>query len=77
MFEQNKAWLETLAQQVSGRRIPVLSATVEASGAAQKTPEAVASEDKKAALKQRALADAGVQALLEVFPAEIRDVEEM
>ena len=32
---------------------------------------------KKAALKERALADAGVQALLEVFPAEIRDVEEM
>jgi hypothetical protein len=33
--------------------------------------------DKKAALKEQALADAGVQALLEVFPAEIRDVEEM
>ena len=27
--------------------------------------------------RHRALADAGVQALLEVFPAEIRDVEEM
>ena len=26
---------------------------------------------------EQALADAGVQALLEVFPAEIRDVEEM
>ena len=33
--------------------------------------------DRKAALRQQALADAGVQALLEVFPAEIRDVEEM
>jgi hypothetical protein len=33
--------------------------------------------DKKAVLKERALADAGVQALLEVFPAEIKDVEEM
>ncbi len=33
--------------------------------------------DRKAALKQQALADSGVQALLEVFPAEIRDVEEM
>ena len=33
--------------------------------------------DKKSALREQALADAGVQALLEVFPAEIRDVEEM
>jgi DNA polymerase-3 subunit gamma/tau len=78
MFEQNKAWLETLAQQLSGRRIPVVSATLEAGATVvQKTPEAVATEDKKAALKERAMADAGVQALLEVFPAEIRDVEEM
>jgi DNA polymerase-3 subunit gamma/tau len=77
MFEQNRGWLETLAQQVSGRRIPVASATLEATAPVAKTPEAVASEDKKAVLKERALADAGVQALLEVFPAEIRDVEEM
>ena len=33
--------------------------------------------DRKTALKEQALADAGVQAMLEVFPAEIRDVEEM
>ena len=33
--------------------------------------------EKKAALKAQALADSGVQAMLEVFPAEIRDVEEM
>ena len=32
--------------------------------------------DKKS-LREQAMADAGVQALLEVFPAEIRDVEEM
>ena len=32
---------------------------------------------KKSALKEQALADPGVQALFEVFPAEIRDVEEM
>ena len=44
-------------------------------------PEAAGSRpseaDRKSALKEQALADAGVQALLEVFPAEIRDVEEM
>jgi DNA polymerase III subunit gamma/tau len=43
-----------------------------ASGAA-----ASAGDDRKSMLRERALADAGVQALLEVFPAEIRDVEEM
>jgi hypothetical protein len=33
--------------------------------------------EKKAALREEALADSGVQALLDVFAAEIRDVEEM
>ncbi len=37
------------------------------------SPESI----RKAALKEQAMADKGVQALLEVFPAEIRDVEEM
>jgi hypothetical protein len=76
MFEQNRGWLETLAQTVSGRRIPVVS-TTEAGAAPSKPPEVVAAEDRKAALKEKALADASVQALLEVFPAEIRDVEEI
>jgi hypothetical protein len=35
------------------------------------------STEKKSALREQALADAGVQTMLEVFPAEIRDVEEM
>ena len=34
-------------------------------------------EDKKAELRKQAMADAGVQAMLEVFPVEIRDVEEI
>jgi hypothetical protein len=33
--------------------------------------------DRKAALREQALADERVQALFEVFPAEIRDVEEI
>jgi hypothetical protein len=41
------------------------------------SPEVPGKADKKTALREQALADAGVQALLEVFPAEIRDVEEM
>jgi hypothetical protein len=45
--------------------------------AAPPDAEAAKAADKKSALREEALADAGVQAMLEVFPAEIRDVEEM
>ncbi len=76
-FEQHRAWLETLAQSLAGRRIPVSSAFGDPPPPAPKAPEAVAAEEKKAALKERAMADPAVQALLEVFPADIRDVEEM
>jgi DNA polymerase III subunit gamma/tau len=83
-FEQNRPWLETLAQQVAGRKIAVAavqSLPADPTGA----PPADAgegaadqkSEDRKSALRKQALADAGVQAMLEVFAAEIRDVEEM
>ena len=74
-FEQNRGWLESVGQQVAGRRI-VFTAQGDAASpapaeAGQKAP------DKKAALREQALADAGVQTMLEMFPAEIRDVEEM
>ena len=72
-FEQNRGWLESVAQQVSGRKIAVGSVHAEAERSAPADPVAA----RKSALREEALADAGVQALLEVFPAEIRDVEEM
>jgi hypothetical protein len=83
MFEQNRAWLESIAQQVTGRRIAVAGAIADAAaatdGAAANGGQAAADRtaEKKSALREQALADAGVQAMLEVFPAEIRDVEEM
>jgi DNA polymerase III subunit gamma/tau len=80
MFEQHRSWLESLAAQVGGRKVAVTSANgAETTGPATPagSPEAAAKADKKNALREQALADAGVQALLEVFPAEIRDVEEM
>jgi hypothetical protein len=40
-------------------------------------PAGGADSARKSALREQALADRGVQAMLEVFPAEIRDVEEM
>ena len=75
-FEQNRPWLESTGQQVAGRRLVFVAQTQsEAPG-----PTAESSEkppDKKAVLREQALADAGVQTMLEMFPAEIRDVEEM
>jgi DNA polymerase III gamma/tau subunit len=79
-FERNRPWLEASAQQIAGRRIAVAAVLADAAkndkpdvNAAPADPAAV----KKSALREKAMADAGVQALLEVFPAEIRDVEEM
>ena len=83
MFEQNRSWLESIAQQVAGRRIAVSGVQADGGGAAadptKNGGQATTGEpaDKKSALREQALADAGVQAMLEVFPAEIRDVEEM
>jgi hypothetical protein len=83
-LEQNRPWLESLAQQIVGRKIAVAGAQADAAANAPEPGRGggpggteAAKADRKAALKEQALADAGVQALLEVFPAEIRDVEEM
>jgi len=82
MFEQNRGWLESIAQQVAGRKIAVAGVQTDppAAAAPQAGDAATAeakSAEKKSALRDKALADAGVQTMLEVFPAEIRDVEEM
>jgi hypothetical protein len=82
-LDQSRAQLETLAGELAGRQMAVVS--VEGTAAAPPprpggsgAPAAPAAEtDRKAELKQQALADSGVQALLDVFGAEIRDVEEI
>ena len=77
---QSKSWLEGVAQQATGRRLTVASVhqtgSAVAAGAAATEKDKPAS-DKKSALREQALADPGVQTMLEVFPADIRDVEEM
>ena len=80
MFDQNRAFVESAAQQVFGRRVAVAAVQngqVGEAAAAAEPPEDGAVRQRKSALREQALADAGVQALLEMFPAEIRDVEEM
>ena len=75
-LEQTRPLLETTATQLSGRPMTVVAADAPASAAPAQQP-AEESGDKKAALREQALADSGVQAMLDVFAAEIRDVEEM
>ena len=80
-LEQNRAWIEAAAQRIAGRRITVVVAQSEA---AAPTPAQASADRPKVDeggatrdLKSEAMASPAVQAVLDVFPAEIRDVEEM
>jgi DNA polymerase-3 subunit gamma/tau len=101
-FEPNRAWLETAATQLAGRKMSVTAAegtaapgtgvpgtgSPGASGSSgapvSPTPSGfghgeggAGGGDRKQELKDRALSDASVQTMLDVFAAEIKDVEEM
>ena len=82
-FDETRAWLETTAERVSGRRIAVTAVQATASTAAPAAAQAPAAPPAPAKpagardLRAEALSSSAVQAMLEVFPAEIRDVEEM
>ncbi|HET7619989.1 MAG TPA: DNA polymerase III subunit gamma/tau [Vicinamibacterales bacterium] len=75
-FDQSRSWLETLASDLSGRRIAVVAETNGAAAPAAPGNAAAPEDARRAALKEQALADSGVQAMLDVFAAEITDVEE-
>lgn len=78
-FDKYRATIESIATKLAGRKITVEADGTGAEPQAADAPGARPAVDveRQAALKEQALADTGVQALLEVFPAEIRDVEEM
>ena len=73
-LDQQREWLEAAAERIAGRRISVVSATAEP-GASAAAPEPQPAKPRD--LKAEALSSSTVQAMLDVFPAEIRDVEEM
>jgi DNA polymerase-3 subunit gamma/tau len=78
-FEQNRGWLESAAERVAGRRImveAVQSASAPDAGSAPAAPPA-ADGGAKRDLKAEAMTSSAVQAILDVFPAEISDVEDM
>jgi hypothetical protein len=80
-----RAWLEAAAERLAGRKIAVLvvqaaSADVAAppdAGVAAPAPSAPEEPGQKRDLKKEAMSSSAVQAMLDVFPAEIRDIEEM
>ena len=78
-FEQAGPWLESLVERLSGRKIAVVAA--QAAGGTETAPpaaaQAVPAADAGGDAKAEAMSSPAVQALLDVFPAEIRDVEEM
>ena len=83
-LDQMRVWLEELASRIAARRMSVVSAEGSASAATAGRAAGGAAEgpalnqpDRQSALKQQALADSGVQAMLDVFAAEIKEVEEM
>ena len=77
-LDSNREWLEGVALKLIGRRIQVTSKQVQADAApAANTAPAADSPAPKRDLKEEAKSSPAVQAMLEVFPAEIRDVEEM
>jgi DNA polymerase-3 subunit gamma/tau len=83
-FEQSRSWLEATAERVAGRRVIVEAVEGAGQASAGETARAErpaqttdAPAGAKRDLKAEALSSSTVQAVLDVFPAEIRDVEEM
>jgi DNA polymerase III subunit gamma/tau len=76
-LETNRQWLEPIASAIAGKRMTVGAAQVE--GAAEPVAAAAGalSQPRPPDLKTTAMGDSAVQAMLDVFPAEIENVEEI
>ena len=77
-LDGTKGWLEDVASRLAGRRMTVVSVEGEPSAPPPSGGGKAAAPitEKQAELRQQALQDSGVQAMLDVFAAEIKDVEE-
>jgi DNA polymerase-3 subunit gamma/tau len=84
-LELTRPWLEAAAEKIAGRKMSVVAVqsdgpTPPASAPAPSSAGSPAPADapkEKRDLKAEAMSSSTVQAMLDVFPAEIRDVEEM
>jgi DNA polymerase-3 subunit gamma/tau len=75
-FEQSRVWIEAAAERIAGRKITVVAVQAAVAGAPH-VDEPTPVEHGKRDLRAQALSSPVVQAVLDVFPAEIRDVEEI
>ena len=88
-LEQNRAWLEATSAQMIGRKVTVSAhGEVESSPesspmrltdspVAGPPPEPKSETESADGLRARAMSDSVVKAMLDVFPAEIEDVEKI
>jgi DNA polymerase-3 subunit gamma/tau len=86
-FEQARGWLEQIAGRIAGRNVSVVAVQTPTpedvqgrapnADATSKAADAATGTAGKRDLKAEAMSSSAVQAMLDVFPAEIRDVEEM
>ena len=76
--EQNRGWLEQTAAAIAGKKMPVVAA--QADGVAEPlaaAPAGASAQPMPPDLKTTAMGDSAVQAMLDVFPVEIENVEEI
>ena len=84
-LQQNRAWLEATAAKVIGRALSVVTEQQNGEPPAEAEPEPAApppvntdtNADQADGLRARAMNDSVVKAMLDVFPAEIEDVEKI
>jgi DNA polymerase-3 subunit gamma/tau len=76
--EQYRQWLEQTATAIAGKKMPVVAAQADGVAApVAAAAGAAVSQPKPPDLKTSAMSDSAVQAMLDVFPAEIEKVEEI
>jgi len=78
--QQQQAWLEAVAGRLSGRSVSVVAEVAEPGGEGRQaaSPGAAAEAPKTPGdLKAAVLADPAVKALFDIFPSEIREIEEI
>jgi DNA polymerase-3 subunit gamma/tau len=78
-LEQSRPWLEEVVTRLAGRKITVggVEGSGPAPGKAAAAARGAADGEAQSALKQKAMADSGVQAMLDVFRTDIKEVEEI
>jgi hypothetical protein len=75
-FEQQRGSLQEIATTIAGRAMEI-AAVEERDTAPAASAQAAATASTQDRLKASVMNEPAVQAMLDVFPAEIRDVEEM